>query len=238
MDDALLRARAVLASARRVVAFSGAGVSAESGIPTYRGDADSLWSAGNFERFANPRGYRRHLPESYRWYRERAIAVARAQPNPAHHSLAQLEARVPDFTLVTQNVDSLHLRAGSKNVIEIHGHLRDARCDDCGRRIPWAQAPDHHDCVCGGMLRPDVVMFEEMLDERALARAQDAARRAEVLLSIGTSAQVWPAAELPLIAQESGAQVVIVNPDLAGQPAGPSVIGLEGRAGEVLPRLL
>ena len=238
-EEQLARARAILAAASRVVAFSGAGVSAESGIPTYRGAGDSLWTAGNFERFANPTGYRRYLPDSYRWYRERAFAVAAARPNPAHHALVDLENRIADFTLVTQNVDGLHVRAGSRNVIELHGHLREARCASCNFRVPWTETGESPECgACGGMLRPDVVMFEEMLDERALERARDASLHAEVLISIGTSAQVWPAAELPLIAQRSGATLVIVNPDLTGQPFGNNVFSLKGRAGDVLPRLV
>ena len=239
MTSALDRAREILRGATRVVAFSGAGVSAESGIPTYRTGSDALWSAEKFERYANPRGYRAHLPDSYRWYRDRAIGVARAQPNPAHLALARLEREVPHLLVVTQNVDGLHVRAGSMNVIELHGHLREVRCDGCDMRRPWDAAPDEPRCPgCGGMLRPDVVMFEEMLSEEALTQARDAASRCDALLSIGTSAQVWPAAELPLIAREAGVWVIIVNPDLDGQPTGERVIRLEGRAGDLLPRLV
>jgi NAD-dependent deacetylase len=237
VTSALDRAREVLHSARRVVAFSGAGVSAESGIPTYRSGTDGFWSAQQFERYANPRGYRAHLPDSYRWYRARAAGVAAAQPNPAHLALAQMERTIPELLLVTQNVDGLHVRAGSRNVIELHGHLREARCDTCVSRVPWADAPEEPLCACGGMLRPDVVMFEEMLSEAALSRARQASRLCDVLLSIGTSAQVWPAAELPLLAAGAGAWVVVINPDLDGQPTGPRVIALRGRAGEVLPQL-
>ena len=239
MTSALDRARSALRSAGRVVAFSGAGVSAESGIPTYRTGSDALWSAEKFERYANPRGYRANLPDSYRWYRDRALGVAKAAPNPAHLALVRLESLVPELMVVTQNVDGLHVRAGSRDVVELHGHLREARCDGCDRRVPWAHAPDDPRCAaCGGLLRPDVVMFEEMLSEDALTRARDAARRCDVLLTIGTSAQVWPAAELPLIARESGATVIVVNPDLTGQPTGERVIALAGRAGDVLPRLV
>jgi NAD-dependent deacetylase len=239
VSSVLDRARDVLRRARRVVAFSGAGVSAESGIPTYRTGSDALWSAEKFERFANPGGYRAHLPDSYRWYRDRAAGVAAAQPNPAHLALVRLESIVPDVLVVTQNVDGLHVRAGSRNVIELHGHLREARCDGCGSRLPWANAPDAPRCnACGGMLRPDVVMFEEMLSEEALSAARNAARRCDVLLSVGTSALVWPAAELPLIAAASGAWVIVINPDLTGQPTGERVIGLRGAAGATLPRLI
>ena len=221
------------------MAFSGAGVSAESGISTYRSGPDALWSAANVERFANPEGYLAHLPESYRWYRARALEVAAARPNPAHHALARLEPRCPEFALVTQNVDGLHVRAGSRNVIELHGHLREARCDACGCRLAWSDTPDTPGCSsCGGNLRPDVVMFGEMLPERALEDARHAAATCDVLLSIGTSALVWPAAELPLLARSAGAWVIIVNPDLSGQPVGDRVIRLAGLAGDVLPTLV
>ena len=237
MTDFIAAARERLRSARRVVAFSGAGVSAESGISTYRSGADGLWSAQHFEKYANPRGYHAHLPDSYRWYRDRARTVAAAQPNAAHLALAALESRVPAVQVVTQNVDGLHLRAGSTQVIELHGHLRDAFCESCGDRVPWAEAPEAPRCVCGGTMRPAVVMFDEMLPENALSAARDAAESCDVLLTIGTSAQVWPAAELPLIARDAGACVVVVNPDLAGQPDGRNVIRLAGRAAEIVPQL-
>jgi NAD-dependent deacetylase len=140
---------------------------------------------------------------------------------------------------VTQNIDGLHHRAGSSDVLELHGNLREVRCDDCGNRMPWSAAPDSAECPrCRGMLRPDVVMFEEMLPVGAMERAHAAAAAADMLISVGTSNLVWPAAELPLIASRSGAAVVIVNPDLDGQPAGRRVTHLRGRAGEILPTLV
>lgn len=238
MTSALERARAALRAAQHVVAFTGAGVSAESGIATYRGGSDALWATAQFERYANPRGYRAHLPASYEWYRARARAVAAANPNPAHVAIVELEQRTR-VTVVTQNVDGLHARAGSTDVIELHGHLRSARCDRCGHHIPWDQTPGAPRCPsCDGMLRPAVVMFEELLSEHDLTRARDAATTCDLLLSIGTSNLVWPARELPLAARDAGALVVIVNPDMAGQPAGERIIQLTGRAGEVVPRLV
>lgn len=233
------RVVSVLRTAQSIVVFTGAGVSAESGLPTYRSGENALWSAEKFEKFANPRGYRAHLPASYQWYRERALAAAAAQPNQAHLAIVRLATLVPEFVVVTQNVDGLHVRAGSHDVIELHGHLREARCDACERRISWSDVPADPVCPgCGGMLRPDVVMFEETLSEANLDRARDAASRCDVLLSVGTSNQVWPAKELPPIAQESGAWVVIVNTDLSGQPTGDRVVQLNGRAGDVLPELV
>lgn len=235
LDDAAI----ILRTARSVVVFTGAGISAESGIPTYRTGADGLWSAANMQKYANPRGYRAHLPDSYDWYRKRAEGVAAAEPNAGHRAIVTMAQRLASLTLVTQNIDGLHHRAGSSNVIELHGNLREARCDDCGSRVSWYEAPPQPICrECGGMLRPDVVMFEEMLPVEAMERAQAAAAAADMLISVGTSNQVWPAAELPLIARRSGAAVLIINPDLEGQPWGHRVSYLRGLAGEILPALI
>jgi NAD-dependent deacetylase len=165
--------------------------------------------------------------------------VAAAQPNAGHRAIVAMAERVVALTLATQNIDGLHQRAGSRDVIELHGNLREARCADCGARVAWSAAPARPLCPsCGGMLRPDVVMFEEMLTAAAMERAHFAAASADLLISVGTSNLVWPAAELPLIARRSGASVVIVNPDLDGQPSGQRVTYLRGRAGQVLPSLV
>lgn len=235
----LARGAEILAAARSVVVFTGAGISAESGIPTYRSGDDALWSTALFETYANPDGYRAHLPASYDWYRARAAAARAAEPNGGHRAIARLAAVIDELTLVTQNVDGLHVRAGSTGVLELHGHLRDARCDGCARHLPWERAPERPVCGgCGGMLRPCVVMFGEMLDERTLQAASDAAGRCDVLISVGTSNLVWPARELPAIAQRAGAWVFVVNTDLRGQPAGERVLRFGGRAGDLLPALI
>ena len=229
----------LLSTARSVVVFTGAGVSAESGVPTYRSGSDGLWSAQNMQRFANPRGYRANLPESYEWYRARAQGVRAVEPNAAHQAIAELADLVPTLTVVTQHLDNLHQRAGSRNVIELHGHLRTVRCDRCPSRIDWAEAPPTPVCAaCGGMLRPEVVMFEEILPEDAVRAAMAAAESCDLLLSVGTSNQVWPAAEIPLVALRSGAAVAIVNPDMEGQPVHQRVAPLVGSAARILPHLL
>lgn len=233
------RAMELMARARAVVVFTGAGVSAESGIATYRGADDGLWSKHNFERFANPRGYAANLADAYAWYRSRAEELAKAEPNAAHFAIAELAGRVEQLTVVTQNIDSLHQRAGSKDVIELHGNLREFRCDGCGWRVASSAAPLSPSCgKCGGIIRPDVVMFEEMLPERALERARVAAQTCDLLLSVGTSNQVWPAAEMPFITLRAGGKVVVVNPDLRGQPIDPRVVGVEEKAGEVMGRIV
>ena len=146
---------------------------------------------------------------------------------------------VHNLVVVTQNVDGLHARAGSPDIIELHGHLRTARCDRCEARVAWSDAPDEPVCHhCGGMLRPDVVMFEENLAEEALERARTAAASCDLLISVGTSNLIWPARELPILAHDAGANVLIVNTDFAGQPTGARFHHLSGRAGDVLPELV
>lgn len=239
VQENIARAAALVGDAKAVVVFTGAGISAESGVPTYRSGADGLWSRQNMERFANPAGYTANLPESYEWYLARARGVSSVEPNAGHRAIVKLEEIVPQLTVVTQNIDSLHQRAGSRNVIELHGHLREFRCDSCGHQVAWDAAPGEPSCSrCGGMLRPCVVMFYENLPEAALASAREAAEQADVLLSVGTSNQVWPAAELPQVTLHSGGSVVVVNPDMEGQPTHRHVIGIPGAAGAVLPEIL
>ena len=228
----------LLHRSKHVVVFTGAGISAESGVPTYRSGSDGLWSQQNMQRYANPTGYRRHLNDAYAWYRARAAGVAAVEPNAGHYAIARLATLVDRCDVVTQNVDNLHWRAGSKDVIELHGSLREFRCDGCGRKVPWADAPDSPNCECGDVLRPGVVMFEEMLPEAAFGAARDAAASCDLLLSVGTSNQVWPAAELPALALAHGASVVIVNPDLTDQPRGERVFAIAAPSGVALPQLL
>jgi NAD-dependent deacetylase len=233
------RAAALLGEAKSVVVFTGAGISAESGVPTYRSGADGLWSRQNMERFANPAGYAANLPASYEWYKARALGVSGVEPNAGHRAIVELAEIVPALLVVTQNIDSLHQRAGSLDVIELHGHLREFRCDSCDSRVAWNVAPEAPSCAkCGGMLRPCVVMFYENLPEAALRSAREAAERADMMISVGTSNQVWPAAELPQMTLNAGGAVVIVNPGMEGQPTHRKVIGIPGSAGAILPALV
>lgn len=228
-----------LRSASSVVVFSGAGVSAESGLPTFRSGGDAMWRNEDIQNYAYPAGYRRHAPKSWQWYAQRAAAALRVQPNLAHHAIAALEGRVPEFLLVTQNIDNLHQRAGSAKLVELHGNLRRIRCFDCSATFEWPDPVGEPTCLsCGGLLRPDVVMFEEMLPYEAMERAQEAARSCDLLISVGTSNLVWPAAEIPQVALRNRGHVLVVNPDMEGQPWGRKVIQLRGPAGEILPRLL
>ena len=229
-------AAALLRDAQHVVVFTGAGVSAESGVPTFRSDANSLWREVDVRNFAYADGYRRNQPDAWRWYSQRAAKVREVVPNAAHFAIAEIERRVPEFLLITQNIDNLHQRAGSRNVLELHGNLREARCFDCGARSPWVADPQC--AACGGLLRPDVVMFEEELPPGAMDRARSAAESCDILLSVGTSNLVWPATEVPRYALRSGTDVVIINPDMSGQPIGRKIAYLVGAAGTILPELV
>src|SRR5438093_8248587 len=232
-------AAASIRRANAVVVLTGAGVSAESGLPTFRSGQDGMWQTEDVRNFAYPDGYRRNAARAWEWYAHRAAAAARAMPNAAHHALADLERRVREFLLITQNIDGLHQRAGSRTVLELHGNLLRTRCFGCETLGTWPEPLTAPVCEsCGGLRRPDVVFFQEDLPVRAMARAQAAALDCDVLISVGTSNVVWPAAEIPQYALSGGAEVLIVNTEMRGQPEGNHVSRLHGPAGEVLPRLL
>lgn len=229
-----------LHEARSICALTGAGISAESGIPTFRGPG-GLWRSNRPENLATPEAFARDPKLIWEWYDWRRSVVAAAQPNPGHTALAELEQRNPEFTLVTQNVDGLHGRAGSRNLLEIHGSIWMTRCTACGReqreeRIPIPQLPPH--CAhCAGLMRPGVVWFGEGLPRAVWHNAQQAAESAEVLLVIGTSAVVYPAASLVPLARAAGARVIEINVDET--PLSSSVdAALRGPSGEILPLLI
>lgn len=222
-DAAMTRARAWLQDAARVVVFTGAGVSAESGIATFRDAMTGLWARFDPEALATEAGFRADPALVWRWYAERREAVAKAQPNAAHLAIAAFEAQGRRrVDVVTQNVDGLHRRAGSRRVLELHGDIGRVKClEGCGTpesidaghdwRADLRQPPP---CPrCGAPLRPDVVWFGELLPEDVLAEAQRAASECELMLVVGTSALVYPAAELPELARRSGARLVVVDPN-------------------------
>lgn len=229
-----------LYAARRVVVLTGAGISAESGVPTFREAQTGLWARYDPAELATPQAFRRNPKLVWEWYTWRRELVAKAKPNPGHLALAELEQRLPEFTLITQNVDGLHRRAGSKNVLELHGNLNRTKCFDEGEIIeswpPTTELPPR--CPqCGGYLRPDVVWFGEMLPPEALRAAFEAAQQCDLFFSIGTSAIVEPAASLPHEALRRGVTVVEINPDET--PLTPYVtFALPGPAGQILPEVL
>lgn len=231
---------AQLRTAADVVVLTGAGISAESGIPTFRDAQTGLWARYDPQELATPQAFRRNPRLVWEWYAWRRELVSRATPNPGHYALAEWERRAPRFTLITQNVDGLHHQAGSRNVIELHGNIARVKCFDEDRLVEqWIETPDPPPrCPrCGGLLRPDVVWFGEMLPATALERAFQAARAADVFLTVGTSGLVQPAASLPLEAVEAGATVIEINPQET--PLSPWMTSSwRGAAGVILPQLL
>jgi NAD-dependent deacetylase len=237
------QAREWLAQAASVAVLTGAGISAESGIPTFRGGPGGypgLWKNYRPEDLATPEAFARDPRLVWEWYNWRRELIAKAAPNSAHLALAQLETRKPRFTLITQNVDGLHDRAGSGRILKLHGDIWRMRCMVCGadwpdRRAPLPMIPPH--CRCGGLARPGVVWFGEPLPEGMMNEAEHAARSAQVFLVIGTSAVVYPAAGLVPYARQSGAKVIEIN--LEPTPFSAMVdCALQGPAGELLPKLL
>jgi NAD-dependent deacetylase len=225
--------------ATRVVALTGSGISAESGVPTFR-DAQStgLWERYDPQKLATPEAFARDPRLVWEWYQYRRGLVAEAKPNSGHEALAELERRIPDFTLVTQNVDGLHQKAGSRRVIELHGNIMRSKCSAEHVIVEeYAEGTPPRCPRCGAFLRPDVVWFGEMLPFGALEEASEAARGCDLFLSIGTSSLVYPAAALPHEALENGATLVEINPTQT--PLTPRVdFTLRGPAGEILPELL
>jgi NAD-dependent deacetylase len=232
-------AREWLKQARSVAVLTGAGVSAESGVPTFRG-ADGLWKRHRAESLATPEAFARDPKLVWEWYDWRRAVLSGVKPNAGHYALAELEKRTPNFTLITQNVDGLHEVAGSRNILRVHGSIWILRCLQCGReeedrRAPLPEIPPR--CTCGGMLRPGVVWFGEALPTQVWRAAEAAARSCDLLLVIGTSALVYPAAGLAHLAKSSGARIVEIN--LAETPLSREIDEfLLGPSGELLPRLI
>lgn len=213
--------------------LTGAGVSVESGMPTFRGEG-GLWMEYRAEELATPQAFERNPDLVWEWYDYRRGIVAGVEPNPGHVALARAEELFTTFTLITQNIDGLHQKAGSSDVVELHGNIGRDRCNYCGAYR--TEGMGRH-CDCGGPFRPDVVWFGESLPPEAIDRAFRAAATAELFFSVGTSSTVMPAAQLPYVAKESGAFVVEVNPDFT--PFTPLAdLSFRGPSGEWLPRLL
>ena len=237
-EENILMVKEKLAASERVAILTGAGISAESGVPTFRGK-DGLWRQYRATDLATPEAFARDsrlVWELYNWRRE---LLAPLRPNAAHHALVDMERRIPHFTLITQNIDGLHQLAGSRNILELHGNIWWVRCTKCGTvsedlRVPLPQSPACDSC--GAPLRPNVVWFGESLDPRILDEAYAAVQSCQVMLIIGTSALVQPAASMGVMARRQGAFVAEINLDPTPY-SGAYHLSILGKAGDVVPRL-
>jgi NAD-dependent deacetylase len=227
------------AAVKSVVVLTGAGISAESGVPTFRGE-EGLWKKFKPEELATVDGFLQNPELVWEWYQHRRQILSEVQPTPGHLALRDLEGKFEQFTLITQNIDGLHQKAGSHRVVELHGNIRRNRCMDCNRiyeDLGLEQRAAVATCTCGGLIRPNVVWFGESLPQAALDEAFHAAAHCEVFLSVGTSAVVHPAASLPLVALQHDAYLVEINiePTVLTSQAH---LFLEGKSGEILPKLV
>lgn len=221
-----------------IAVLTGAGISAESGVPTFRGE-EGLWRQYRAEELATPQAFQRDPALVWQWYDWRRGLIASCEPNSAHHTLVEMEKQCGDFLLITQNVDGLHRRAGSQRLLELHGNIWQMRCTDENtvvenRTVPLPEVPPR--CSCGALLRPHVVWFGESLDSQILGTAFRAVERSQLMLVIGTSAVVQPAASLPAIASDKGGYLIEVNVERTPLSAYADEVVL-GPAAEELPKL-
>ena len=228
-----------LSTARSVTVLTGAGISADSGVPTFRG-ADGLWRQYRAEDLATPDAFSRDPRLVWEWYNWRRELIATKQPNPAHEAVASMEQRFEQFWLITQNVDGLHRDAGSRQLSEIHGNIWKVRCTRCrdiveNRDVPIAMLPLCQ--ACGGLLRPHIVWFGESLAEEDLEKSAAALQHSDVCLIVGTSGLVYPAAGFGAIAKQAGAFIVEINLDSTPH-SNLADVALQGRARDLVPLLL
>ena len=234
------RSRALISEAKRLVCLTGAGISAESGIPTFREAKHGMWARFNPEDLASEAGFRRDPLRVWRWYRSRYESLRKAKPNPGHTALSDLQQNDGTCQILTQNVDNLHERSGSNSVWHLHGEISRCHCLTCEK--PWSGNGDVWDCAsppqcpCGGMFRPSVIWFGETLDTDVWQHCRQATLQCDVMLVVGTSGSVAPAAELPFLAQNNGAVVVDVNPEMT-DISRLADLWLKGSASEILPKL-
>lgn len=197
--------------AKKGFALTGAGISAPSGIPTFRGE-DGLWRDKDPRELASPIGFNKNPQMVWDWYNFRRAIIRKSGPNPAHYALVELENSFDDFAIITQNVDNFHQDAGSKNVLELHGNIFRNKCNECGKLFGDINSKELPHCeVCGGFIRPDVVWFGEALSREVLETAWQWCENCDICMVIGTSAMVQPAASLPLISRENEAFVIEIN---------------------------
>lgn len=236
-SDEMIR---LLQKAERVVALTGAGVSQESGLRTFRDAQTGLWSQYKPTELASPEAFERDPKLVWDWYAMRREKIRNVEPNPGHYALVSMAHYIPDFSLITQNVDNLHRKAGSPHVIELHGNLQRVRCFSCGQQVTAWDAADGevpHCITCNGLLRPDVVWFGEALPRADLEAAVVAARACQVFFSIGTSGLVQPAASLAYAARNRGAVLVEINTESTPLTRKVDFV-FHGKSGEILPAMV
>ncbi|MFZ2448173.1 MAG: NAD-dependent deacylase [Syntrophobacteraceae bacterium] len=239
VDDGIRELKEKLWRAKRVAVLTGAGISAESGVPTFRGEG-GLWKQYRAVDLATPEAFSRDPKLVWEFYNWRRELLSPLVPNPGHQALAEMERRIPQFTLITQNIDGLHQKAGSAKMIELHGNIWWVRCTGCeklteDRRVPLPEMPE---CAsCGALLRPHVVWFGEMLDPQVLNACYEAISNCDLMIVVGTSGTVQPAASMGLQAKRNGAAVAEVN--LEPTPYSDIYhISISGKSGEILPQLM
>lgn len=242
MQDKIQEARDAIASAEKLLVFTGAGISKESGVPTFR-EAGGLWEKFKAEDFATLEAFKRRPKEVWEWYRFRRNLARKAEPNPAHYAVAKLETLHDDFMVATQNIDNLHQRAGAKKVLELHGNIMRSYCLKCGHKVDESEhelegeVPTCPKGDCGGVMRPDVVWFGEFLDPKVLEQSFLFAAECDCCIVIGTSGVVYPAAQIPVLARRNDACIIEINPE----PSALTRIAdyfLKGKAGEIMPMLV
>ena len=247
MEDRIANAVTMLASSHRLVVLTGAGASRESGVPTFREKGEGLWARYDPMVVASAAGFMQDPDGAWAWHEHLRLLAQQCEPNPGHYAIAELEMMLPQVVVITQNIDDMHERAGSRDVLPIHGSLQRLRCfhnclgdptylawDDLDDFTPQGGVP--HCPHCGGWVRPDIVWFGESLPERLIERAFDECERADVMLVVGTSGVIQPAASLPVAARSVGASIIDVNPDPGGITS-VADLWLPGKAGEILPLL-
>lgn len=246
-DDLIRQAAEIIKHSKRIAVLTGAGVSKESGVPTFRDALDGLWARYDPQQLATPQAFQANPKLVWDWYEYRREMVRQAKPNAGHVALAEIQRGYPNTTLITQNVDDMHEQAGSTGVIHLHGNIARSKCFSNCRGIPtiidldsfaWDHTAGPPACPhCGGWVRPDVVWFGEMLPDYELHTAQTASEQCDVMLVVGTSGLVTPAATLPSVAKHAGAKIIEVNPDYSAITRIADV-KLDGASGEMLPRVM
>ena len=238
------RAAELIQGAKHLIAFTGAGHSTASGIPDFRSPGSGLWETANPMLVASIWAFRLNPQTFYDWIRPMAETLLNAPPNPAHHALAKLEEMGVLRAIITQNIDNLHQRAGSRRVLELHGHMREATCIRCYAKVPVDPMVERFilngkvpRCQCGGVLKPDVILFGEQLPVRVLNQAMAEARRADLILVAGSSLEVTPAADIPYLAAECGARSIIVNLQPTAFDAQADVV-IHSDVADILPRIV